>query len=640
MHRHFNRSSFDCLDRSLPGLRAAWIVLLAIGAIFALSAVSAQADVVVVGDSVPVYDPENTDPNTNALGDAGGPVPGGVLIIGNTGVGGMFMDIAPPFSGTLMPLESTLGIIGNGPDSIGAVVMDDFGVEWQAGLLFSVGLEGEGYLDVFDSASVSVDGGPLGGGATFVGELPTGYGVITLNGLGSRLTTAALTVGNEGYGDIQVVDRGSLISVTSYVGREDGSDGSVTLTGLGTRWDLRGVLTIANNDDTGAGPYGDATFANGSVIIEDRAVLQARSVSGENPIKVAPRGFIELSGGTIRQLNVNADGSTLLALPVLNGGVIRGDGFIDASLLIDGSGELRNAAAEIQNGGDDTQLREKLLVSGPVVNNGTIESLGGEMEFQSPVINNLEFVARNAVMRFLNDPLAPGLDNNGAIVVGGNSTLHGEIVNNPGSSFTVLPNSDVLTIGDLTFTASSFFATAIGDSQGSFDVVGTTDITDSFLVLDYTTGQPSNPGDTYTILSGNSPVMGMFANAGDQAYADGRLWDIGYAGNSVTVTATPFAVTPFGADFNGDGIVNAADLAIWSANYGLEGPAGFLDTLGDADGDGDVDGADFLKIQKDLGGPPSILAAIATVPEPSALLLALSALVFGTGRRRSIAAWR
>src|SRR5690606_11299900 len=47
-------------------------------------------------------------------------------------------------------------------------------------------------------------------------------------------------------------------------------------------------------------------------------------------------------------------------------------------------------------------------------------------------------------------------------------------------------------------------------------------------------------------------------------------------------------------DFNGDGMVDAADLAEWKSNFGT-GPGA------DADGDGDSDGADFLAWQQNFG---------------------------------------
>jgi hypothetical protein len=82
----------------------------------------------------------------------------------------------------------------------------------------------------------------------------------------------------------------------------------------------------------------------------------------------------------------------------------------------------------------------------------------------------------------------------------------------------------------------------------------------------------------------------------------------------------------FDADFNVDTAVNSADLGIWKGAFAL-------DVLGDADGDLDTDGYDFLIWQQQLG--PSIVAA--GVPEPATLWLA-GCCVAGAAVRRGRAA--
>jgi beta-glucanase (GH16 family) len=69
-----------------------------------------------------------------------------------------------------------------------------------------------------------------------------------------------------------------------------------------------------------------------------------------------------------------------------------------------------------------------------------------------------------------------------------------------------------------------------------------------------------------------------------------------------------------GADFNLDGEVNASDLAMWQLGYGMS--TGADRENGDADGDGDVDGRDFLAWQKQVTATEP-LSATASVPEPS-----------------------
>lgn len=91
--------------------------------------------------------------------------------------------------------------------------------------------------------------------------------------------------------------------------------------------------------------------------------------------------------------------------------------------------------------------------------------------------------------------------------------------------------------------------------------------------------------------------------------------------------------TPLPGDFNDDGAFDAADLAIWSANFGQAFSA--MPGQGDAEYDADVDGADFLALQRLLdfgvsGQPPSV-----STPEPASLELAIAMTLFAWRRNRS-----
>jgi hypothetical protein len=91
------------------------------------------------------------------------------------------------------------------------------------------------------------------------------------------------------------------------------------------------------------------------------------------------------------------------------------------------------------------------------------------------------------------------------------------------------------------------------------------------------------------------------------------------------------------ADFNGDGVVDEEDLAIWQTFKGTDTGASILQ--GDADGDGDVDGNDYLEWleQYTNGGVPGSPApsSSGSVPEPGGLaMLSFCAMLALACRRR------
>ena len=88
------------------------------------------------------------------------------------------------------------------------------------------------------------------------------------------------------------------------------------------------------------------------------------------------------------------------------------------------------------------------------------------------------------------------------------------------------------------------------------------------------------------------------------------------------------------ADFDGDGDVDGADFLAWQAGFGITGTATLAD--GDANGDGDVNAGDLAIWQSQFGTLPGNALSSAAVPEPSACvagLVGLLAILFLKSRR-------
>ena len=119
-------------------------------------------------------------------------------------------------------------------------------------------------------------------------------------------------------------------------------------------------------------------------------------------------------------------------------------------------------------------------------------------------------------------------------------------------------------------------------------------------------------------------------NAAIGATANAAAWDVNadldrdrritVRDRLIVARASGHAILPpatLWGDFNVDGKVDAADHALWTANFGRA--SGATLTSGDADGDRDVDGSDFLAWQRNVGAPAAAVALAslsATAVEP------------------------
>jgi len=130
------------------------------------------------------------------------------------------------------------------------------------------------------------------------------------------------------------------------------------------------------------------------------------------------------------------------------------------------------------------------------------------------------------------------------------------------------------------------------------------------------------------IAAGNGQIDGenvtidsiqLFGASDAQVYLDDIFWDP----QAVFVPLVP-------GDFNGDGMVDGADLSDWQTGLGTTGSAEISD--GDADEDGDVDGNDFLIWQRNLSIPA--LSGLESVPEPNTLFIALGGLGILVAKRQ------
>ncbi len=127
-----------------------------------------------------------------------------------------------------------------------------------------------------------------------------------------------------------------------------------------------------------------------------------------------------------------------------------------------------------------------------------------------------------------------------------------------------------------------------------------------------------NLGSLFNAATGTRDLQLEFARQGD---AGGRFGVVMYG-----------ALTSLSnADFNGNGRVDGADFLIWQRGVGISSGATF--GQGDANGDGAINGAD-LAIWKTQFGTTSGTATAVPAPEPSSLAVAWAAVLAGCAAKR------
>jgi autotransporter-associated beta strand protein/T5SS/PEP-CTERM-associated repeat protein len=316
-----------------------------------------------------------------------------------------------------------------------------------------------------------------------------------------------------------------------------------------------------------AGDAGSVIEANGALALGDAASPAGFNSAGELRTRehtVTLRSGAQVSLGNLTTLGSGASPGTLNA----TNGVV-----VDFGEAITGFGTVSctNALAKrtIVNG-----IAQGNSVAQPLTFTGYVKGVG--------TFNNVSFGGT------FSPGLSPTILTVGNISLSATNTLIIELGGvTPGSQHDQIQASGALALGGtLTVSLVNGFNAAAGNS---------------FDILDW------------AALSGTFSEIRLPALAGPLAWNTSGLYTTGMLS----------VVSPFlEADFNENGVVNALDLSLWKAGFGT--PVGATHMQGDANGDEDVDGADFLVWQRQLGSDPAD-AATAVIPEPGSFLLGIVA---------------
>jgi hypothetical protein len=369
------------------------------------------------------------------------------------------------------------------------------------------------------------------------------------------------------------------------------------------------------------------------------------------------------------EIDLGSQGLNLAGGALINTGVVRGGGTIDNRLINSAGGEVRVAAGRQLHLTDTFEQGNAGRID--VVGNAT---QAAEIEFDGRLTNAKitgNITARHAIMRFNG-----GLINQGNVGISfGMSDVYGDVDNQSEASITVTGYSNVTFWDDLTNNGTvkvSEGSTAVcfgkisgegvfsgkgmhlvegdlspGNSPGELTfggdvVLGPSSATlielagtaegqyDQLLIagnlqlggqlqVDLLDGFAPEAGDLFDILD-FATQSGSFAAMDLPVLGGGLVWDTSQLSVDGTLCAGA-CIIPGTGDYNGNGVVDAADYTIWRDTLGSQ-----VDLRADGTGDGTVDEADYVFWNNRFGNVVGTGSGTA-VPEPTSVVLVIAGLL-------------
>jgi T5SS/PEP-CTERM-associated repeat protein len=462
-------------------------------------------------------------------------------------------------------------------------------------------------------------------------------------GSGAVWSTNNMIVGSFGTGTLEILD-GALVTVDFagnpgsgdlIIGQNHDGVGTVVVSGRGS--------LLRMGDDTFIGHNTSGPGGTGTLIIEDEGFVVATNdaASGMDTVAVGARGRVELNNGRLRTEDLD------------NNGAIVGHGRVDSELtisnLVAGRFEVGPGDRMVVNGG----------TSGGVGfdNDGEVVAVGGELEFLEQFTNTGQTASvtlLNGVVHFPIPTTGFGFDSTGGVLAstGGTNDIYGTVriqgassrivaagestavfhepVTNSGATIEVFPGSTAVYLQGLTTTGSgSALSVHLADPDeepdfGSVEVSGAAAL-DGTLQVQLASGFVPSLGDAFQILTASGGRTGTFTSQMLPPLSSGLDWELQYTPNSVMLSVIS---TVLPGDYNGNGIVDAADFVVWRKTDGSqsgydEWRTNFGRTAGAA--------------SRAALGSPRLGEPTSAVPEPAAILMVLTALLTGALGRRPIA---
>ncbi len=480
----------------------------------------------------------------------------------------------------------------------------------------ALGVQFSGELRLLDGAYMTSSGMSLG---SDLFESP--HADVRVSGQGTLWSLGSLDV--YGTSEVDVLNGASVSSAEIRLGDDH--------TGLVASMRIAGPGSHLATDDFRINRLGRLTLEPGSQITNVRlAHFRNDPISNEGLIEgsgTIAKSVVNERGGLIRidrdqQLVIDTLSNTEQGVISLYRGELDVRGLF--SNQSEGTVAMVDSVLHMGSLGSQVASNHGLILSlgrnevhGELIShaNGEIRLNGSQLSFHDAVTNlGVIDVPSGSSARFLGPYSGMPIEGNGSI------RFENQVAFGPGSVDDVSLDSWV-SFED----TSNLIIDLSNDGHDELDIARSMSLAGA---LSFNALQPME-GDLMAEILSASRVDGTF----DQVPDVGTDLGFGVVFGGITYNPDSVVVSLLQqtGDVNSDGRVDSLDIESWSADYGLTGGALLSD--GDADRDGDVDGADWLMMQREMQQAASA-ASSQTVPEPTAGGLLLMSALSLSGRRR------
>ncbi len=304
--------------------------------------------------------PASGNGTLNVSGDGSQLTAGGIMEVGLRGTGELNIDDG----GTVSVTARTR--VGVEAGSSGSINVEGLGSELtlSKSWLTDIGSSGLGSLAIGSAGTVT-------SGAMTLGSLASGDGFVVVTGVNSKLDlgNSEFRAGDAGDGTVEIYDGGLISSGRVFIGRQNGSTSSATISGEGSLWASTAQLTLGNFN----GSTGTLEILEGGTMTADGTTIVGNAGNGRMVVDGEGSEF-----STLNTLALAAFTTGVGELEITNGGTVSSVGAIFASnsggqatALIDGEGSAWDVT-----GGSSFNIGQGGQAKLEVLNGGRFSAVG------------------------------------------------------------------------------------------------------------------------------------------------------------------------------------------------------------------------------------------------------------------------